>query len=117
MPYQALLDDLVRRIPGAESALLLDVEGEVVMQSGARDDRHRLIGAYQGIALGAARRIFERYEGGEPGLLVTRYAKGTVIQRPLADGYYLVLALGRDASLALSLRHSAVAAERLREEL
>ena len=117
MPYQVLLDDLVQRLPGARAALLLDVEGELVVESGARDLRHRLIGAYQGIALAALRRILDRYEGGDPGLLVCRYARGTVIVRPLADGYYLVLALAPEASLAQGLRHSSEVSERLRTEL
>ena len=117
MPYQALLDDLVERLPGARAALLLDAEGELVVDSGARDLRHRLIGAYQGIALADARRILDRYQGGNPGLLVCRYAQGTVIVRSLRDGYYLVLSLAPDASLAQGLRHSSDASERLRAEL
>jgi predicted regulator of Ras-like GTPase activity (Roadblock/LC7/MglB family) len=117
MPYQALLNDLVGRLTGAQAALLLDDEGEVVVEAGARDERHRLIGAYQGIALGTARRILDRYQVGELGLVVCRYATSTVILRPLADGYYLVLALAPEASLAQGLRHSAESAERLRAEL
>jgi predicted regulator of Ras-like GTPase activity (Roadblock/LC7/MglB family) len=117
MPYQALLEDLVGRLRGAQAALLLDFEGEVVVQAGARDERLRLIGAYQGIALATARRILDRYERGEPALVLCRYATGTVILRPLRDGYYLVLALTPEASLAHGLRHSAEASERLRAEL
>ena len=88
-----------------------------MVEAGARDERHRLIGAYQGIALAAARRILDRYQAGELGLVLCRYAKGTVILRPLEDGYYLVLALGPEASLAQGLRRTAETSERLRAEL
>jgi len=117
MPYQFFLEDLVARLAGARAALLLDSEGEVVVQAGARDERHRLIGAYQGITLAAARRILDRHEAGTPGLIVCRYARGTVILRPLKDGYYLVLAIAPDASLALGLQRSADASERLQAQL
>jgi predicted regulator of Ras-like GTPase activity (Roadblock/LC7/MglB family) len=117
MPYQALLDDLVRRVDGAPAALLLDSEGEVVVEAGVRDERHRLIGAYQGIALVAARRIVERYQAGTLGLIVCRYASRSVILRPLAHGYYLILALAPQAGLAQGLRHSAETAARLQAEL
>jgi len=117
MPYRALLEDLLGRLPGAEGALLLDVEGEVVVQAGAGDERHRLIGAYHGIALSAARRMLARLGGGEPRLLVSRYARGTVVMRPLRDGYYMVLALAPEASLAQGLRASLEIGARLSEEL
>ena len=65
MPYQRLLDELLRSVR-ADAALLLDGEGEVAIQSGARDERHRLIGAYQGIGLTAARKTLARHDGGGP---------------------------------------------------
>jgi len=117
MPYQILLEDLMGRVDGAQAALLLDSEGEVVVEAGARDERHRLIGAYQGIALAAARRILDRHEAGGVGLILCRYATGTVILRPLKDGYYLVFALGPEASLAQGLWRSAETSERLELEL
>lgn len=113
MPYQFFLEDLVARLAGAQAALLLDSEGEVVVEAGARDERHRLIGAYQGIVLADARRILDRYEGGELGLIVCRYSRGTVILRPLKDGYYLIVAIAPEASLAQGLQRSAQAWERL----
>ena len=61
--------------------------------------RHRLIGAYQGIALpwpadGATLRHRARCAR-----LVCRYERRPVILRPLKDGYYLVLALAPTANL------------------
>jgi predicted regulator of Ras-like GTPase activity (Roadblock/LC7/MglB family) len=117
MPYQRLLDALVRRVSGAHAALLLDSEGEVVVESGTRDERNRLIGAYQGIALGTARRTAMRYQGGAIQYMLCRYDWGHVILRPLKDGYYLVLSLGSGALVSAALHHSEGASLHLDQEL
>jgi predicted regulator of Ras-like GTPase activity (Roadblock/LC7/MglB family) len=106
MPYQRLLDELARDLDGLQGALLLDAEGEVAVESGARDERHRLIGAYQGIALMTAQRTTQRYEAGTIRYIVCRYEWGQVILRPLKDGYYLIVSLEPGASLAKGLRRS-----------
>ena len=51
MPYLSLLQGLVGSVDGALGALLMDATGEVVVEAGNGEERHRLIGAYQGIAL------------------------------------------------------------------
>ena len=53
--------------------------------------RHRLVGAYQGIALGEAQRSAARHGAGPVRELVSRYEQGYVILQPLKDGYYLAL--------------------------
>ena len=52
------------RSPASQAALLLDAQGEVVVEAGARDERHRLIGAYQGIGLAMAQRTTARHAAG-----------------------------------------------------
>jgi predicted regulator of Ras-like GTPase activity (Roadblock/LC7/MglB family) len=99
MPYRAVLEQLVRSVRGVRAALMFDSEGEVVLEAGERSDRHRLIGAYQGLALAAARRTFETYAAGRVRYMVYRYDGGRVILRPLLDGYYLVLSLAADGDL------------------
>jgi predicted regulator of Ras-like GTPase activity (Roadblock/LC7/MglB family) len=94
----------VRSVPGAEGALLLDSEGEVVVQAGAGAYRHRLIGAYQGLSLSIARRIGARYGAGAVESLVCRYSRAAVILRPLKDGYYFVLALAPHGAVAEAFR-------------
>lgn len=106
MPYKRLLEDLMRSVPGAEAAILLDSEGEVVVEAGARDMRHRLIGAYQGIALATARRTMVRCEAGDIEAMICRYSEAALILRPLKDGYFFVLALSRSASVAEALFRS-----------
>jgi predicted regulator of Ras-like GTPase activity (Roadblock/LC7/MglB family) len=117
MPYQRLLDGLLRSISGAEAALLLDSQGEMVMQAGERDPRHRLIGAYQGIGLAAAQRLTARHGVGAIRYLFCRYAGGQVVLRPLKDGYYLVVALAHGANVGKGLHLSAEVQGRMNAEL
>jgi len=117
VPYLAILEKLLRAMAGAHAALLLDANGEVVVQAGAKDVRHRLIGAYQGIAFAAARRAAERHEIGPIDQFCCRYATGTVALTALKDDYYLIVSLAPEASLAVCLWHSALAREELNVEL
>ena len=116
MPYQRLLDDLVRAVD-ASGALLLDAEGEIVVEGGARDYRHRLIGAYKGLALAMVRKMVARHGGGDIAYLLYRYTDGIVILRPLKDGYYLVLSLPVGGRVGEGLHHSQRAQENLNREL
>jgi len=117
VPYLLLLERLLRSVAGAEAALLLDAQGEVVVEAGTRDDRYRLIGAYQGIGLATAQRTTARYAAGRIGYIMCRYAWGTVILRPLRDGYYLVVRLSPEAHLSLAVHHSALTQQALDAEL
>ncbi len=117
MPYLAILEKLLRAMAGAHAALLLDAYGEVVVEAGAKDMRHRLIGAYQGIAFATARRAAERHEIGQIDQFCCRYATGTIALTALKDDYYLIVSLAPEASLAACLWHSALAREELNVEL
>ena len=103
-------------MPGAEGALLLDSEGEVVVQVGG-DFRHRLIGAYQGISLAIARRIGTRHGTGAVESLTCRYSGAALVLRPLKDGYYFVLAMTPGGGLADAERRSESARRRIDQEL
>lgn len=103
-------------MPGAEGALLLDSEGEVVVQVG-NEFRHRLIGAYQGITLAIARRIGARHGVGSVQSLTCRYSQAALVLRPLKDGYYFVLALAPGGGLADAERRSETARRRIDQEL
>jgi predicted regulator of Ras-like GTPase activity (Roadblock/LC7/MglB family) len=116
MPYQRLLDELVRAVD-ATGALLLDAEGEIVVEGGVRDYRHRLIGAYKGLALATVRKTVARHGAGDIAYLLYRYTDGVVILRPLKDGYYLVLSLPVGGRVGEGLHHSGRAQESLNREL
>jgi predicted regulator of Ras-like GTPase activity (Roadblock/LC7/MglB family) len=109
MVYQSVLDGLCRAVTGAQGALMLDAGGEVVVAAGKADDQLRLIGAYQGIALTIAQRAATRYAAGSIDCLVCRYEGGTVILRPLKDGYFLVLWLAVEANVAVAVHQSQLA--------
>ena len=64
LPYRRILEALLARVAGARTALLLDVQGEVVVGAGDLGERQRLIGAYQGILLGMASRTAGRFDVG-----------------------------------------------------
>jgi predicted regulator of Ras-like GTPase activity (Roadblock/LC7/MglB family) len=99
MPYRGVLESLVRSVRGVRAALMFDSVGEVVLEAGERADQHRLIGAYQGLALAAARRTLDRHAAGGIRYMLCRYVGGRVILRPLKDGYYLVLSLSADGDV------------------
>jgi hypothetical protein len=89
----------------------------VVAQAGASDERHRLIGIYQGIVLGTARRSLRPLQSGDIRYLLTRYEAETLILRPLRDGYYVVVSLGPGADVALGVHRSAGAQDRMNEAI
>ena len=88
-----------------------------MVQAGAGDYRHRLVGAYQGIALAIARRIGTRHGLGAVESLTCRYSGGALILHPLKDGYYFVLAIGPGDGLAAAVRRSESTRRRIDQEL
>jgi predicted regulator of Ras-like GTPase activity (Roadblock/LC7/MglB family) len=117
VPYKAILDELVRSVDRVEGALLLDGMGELVIAAGSAEMRHQLIGAYQGIVLGQAQRMAGRHLLGNVRYLLWRHGGGTVIVRPLKDGYYLVVSVAPEGDVARGLHRSAAVQERLNEQL
>jgi predicted regulator of Ras-like GTPase activity (Roadblock/LC7/MglB family) len=113
LPFQVILEGLLAEVPGALAALLLDETGEVAMEAGLRDHRHRLIGAYQAIALSAVRSVGVRHEAGSLQTLLLRYEGGSLVLRPLKDGYYLVVSVDPAHGPGRALDFSTRAQERL----
>jgi predicted regulator of Ras-like GTPase activity (Roadblock/LC7/MglB family) len=117
MPYQAILQDLVRSVDRVENALLLDATGELVVAAASAHTRQRLISAYEGIVLGQAQRMAGRHALGAVRFMLWRHGAGAVIVRPLRDGYYLVVSLAPEGDVARGLHRSADVQERLNEAL
>jgi predicted regulator of Ras-like GTPase activity (Roadblock/LC7/MglB family) len=117
MPFKRLLEHLVDSVEGAQAALLLDSQGEVVVESGRQDHRHRLIGAYQGITLSRAEEAARRCDFGELHYLIHRYQGGSIVLQPLKDGYYLVLSLSPQALVAEGVRKTLKSRDQLNGEL
>jgi len=89
----------------------------VVAEAGAPDERHRLIAIYQGIVLSAARRALPSVITGDIDHLVSRYAQGVVILRPLRDEYYMVVSLHPGADVPMGVRRSAAAQAQMNEAI
>jgi len=117
VPYRKILETLLGRVAGARTALLLDVQGEVVVGAGDLGERQRLIGAYQGILLGMASRTAGRFDAGEVRSLLWRHDDGSVVLATVKDGYYLVVSLGPEALLAVAAHHCDEARARLDVEI
>lgn len=117
MPYRHILQTLLARLPGARAVLLLDPQGEIVVGAGELDERQRLIGAYEGIALGMASRIASRFAAGRVRSLAWRHEGGAVMLCTLKDGYYLSLSLGPSVLVGQAARHAEEARGRLEEEI
>jgi predicted regulator of Ras-like GTPase activity (Roadblock/LC7/MglB family) len=115
--YQRFLDKLLTSVKGSQAALLMDQEGELVVQVGEREERHRLIGAYQGLALAQLKRVTEKCEMGGIGYVVRRHEGGNVVVRPLKDGYYLVLSMAPGAPTGPAVHFSERLLEEINEEL
>lgn len=117
MLYVPVLQSLLASVEGAYAALLLDSEGEVVVEAGDKQWRHRLIGAYEGIALATLKQIVARHALGSLDYVVRRHAGGSVILRPLKDGYYLMVSLGPRARVAEAIHRTVVAKVDLERDL
>jgi predicted regulator of Ras-like GTPase activity (Roadblock/LC7/MglB family) len=117
VPYKAILEDLVRSVDRVEGALLLDASGELVIASAGTSVRHQLIGAYQGIVLAQAQRLAARLALGDVRYLLWRHGGGTVIVRPLKDGYFLLITVAPEGDVARGVFRSAAVQDRLNAEL
>lgn len=100
MPFQEILRQLLKSIPGFIGAVFLDSEGEAVDLWAERvfdigPDGLRAIGAYSGIFLGDLRRICDRLALGTPGRLTIELEHARVLSCDLKEGYYLVVVIER----------------------
>jgi predicted regulator of Ras-like GTPase activity (Roadblock/LC7/MglB family) len=112
-----MLERLVRSVHGAQGVVMMDATGEVVFEAGDGHERHRLIGAYQGIALVRLKNAQESCNTGDVSHVHCRYSEGHVILRPLKDGYYLVMSLAPHANVGQALFRSSQAQAQLSAEL
>lgn len=93
-PFKDILDRLMRSVPGALGAIVVDSEGEAVDFAGSLPSFHtKLIGAHLRVALDACRPAGDV----SPRQLTVRAAGATFLVRALPEGYALALALARGA--------------------
>jgi hypothetical protein len=117
MPYLKILEALLGALPGSRAAILLDSQGELVVEAGDKDPRHRLIGAYFGITLQRLLRLAGDHPVGSVQSISSRYSAGHVALSPLKDGYYMVLSVSAETSLPRAAHALQRAALEMNQEL
>ncbi|AKU97186.1 hypothetical protein AKJ09_03850 [Labilithrix luteola] len=100
--FTAILAALVRRLPGAFAAALVDVQGETVDYAGDVDPFDvKVAAAHMRILLNDVDRLGAL---GKPRSLVIRGAKRSIVTRALPEQYALVILLRRRAGFTASQR-------------
>jgi predicted regulator of Ras-like GTPase activity (Roadblock/LC7/MglB family) len=104
VPFKALLNSLVERVPGAQGAIIADWEGEAVEQVGLMDDYDlKVIGAHKGVILHNMREVVGRLGNDELKEIVVTTKEAQTLILPVTKEYYLVLTLDRSDMLGRAL--------------
>jgi predicted regulator of Ras-like GTPase activity (Roadblock/LC7/MglB family) len=104
VPFKALLNSLVERVPGAQGAIIADWEGEAVEQVGLMDDYDlKVIGAHKGVILHNMREVVDRLGNDELKEIVVTTKEAQTLILPVTKEYYLVLTLDRSDMLGRAL--------------
>jgi predicted regulator of Ras-like GTPase activity (Roadblock/LC7/MglB family) len=104
VPFKALLNSLVERVPGAQGAIIADWEGEAVEQAGLMDDYDlKVIGAHKGVILHNMREVVDRLGNDELKEIVVTTKEAQTLILPVTKEYYLVLTLDRSDMLGRAL--------------
>lgn len=103
MPFKALLNGLVERVPGAQGAIIADWEGEAVDQVGSLDEYDlKVIGAHKGVILNNLREVVDRLGDDQLNEVVITTRRAQTLVLPVTREYYLVLILDRPDMLGLA---------------
>jgi predicted regulator of Ras-like GTPase activity (Roadblock/LC7/MglB family) len=104
VPFKALLNVLVDRVPGAQGAIIADWEGESVDHVGAMDDYDlKVIGAHKGVILHNMREVIDRLGDDDLREIVITTRQAQTLILPVTKEYYLVLTLDRSDMLGRAL--------------
>lgn len=101
-PFAVILEALLRRVPGAFGAALVDAEGESVDYAGVVEAFDIRVAAAHAQILVAELARFGHL--GVPRWLIVRAEKKSIVVRVLPDHYALVVLLRRRAGFAASAR-------------
>jgi predicted regulator of Ras-like GTPase activity (Roadblock/LC7/MglB family) len=114
--FGQILEDMVRRVPGAVGAVFADWEGEPVDQfAHIAPLEIQLVGAHWGVVWSQATRRLQALGAIEE--LLIEGDRAIVLVRAVTDSYFVVLATKRDAHLATARREVERAAGILRGEM
>lgn len=118
MPLQKEMDAIVADVPGAIGAIIVDYDGEAVVSSSNAFATYDLqvVGAYGGIFLDHLRRITRENGFGTPASFIIDGAEARLLHHVLRDGYFIVVILSKEASLAAARQRLQTCHDRLIDE-
>ena len=118
-PFTEMLSSLVNRVDGALGAAFVDSSGEAVesLSADENNDLIDLMGAYQGIAFQASRRIVDQLDAGSIDYFYTSYEEASFLIKALDQDYFIMLVLGPEANLGQGIYNVRRAAEAFNREI
>ena len=118
MSFELVLKDLVTQVPQSIGAILVDWEGEAVMEHCHCDPYDiRFIAAHKGIILARLKEMQSTEQIGEVEDVVVTSNKGHLIIGCIDQDYSLVMNIERSCPVALALYHFRRAISGLRKEI
>ena len=118
MSFELILKDLVNRVPEAVGAILVDWEGEAVMEHCSCDPYDlRFIAAHKGIILARLKEMQSAAQVGEVEDVAVTSGKGHLVVGCIDQYYSLVMHIGYNCPVALALYHFRLAVTDLKKEV
>lgn len=118
MSFEVILKKLVDQVPQAIGAILVDWEGEAVMENCHCEPYDiRFIAAHKGIILARLKEMQSTAQVGEVEDVVVTSSKGHLIIGCIDQDYSLVMNIERCSPVALALYHFRGAITELKKEI
>jgi predicted regulator of Ras-like GTPase activity (Roadblock/LC7/MglB family) len=118
MSFEVILKELVEHVPKAIGAILVDWEGEAVMEYCHCDPYEiRFIAAHKGIILARLKEMQSTAQVGEVEDVVITSSNGHLIIGCIDQYYALVMNLERSSPVALALHHFRQSIVELKKEI
>jgi len=118
MSFEVILKELVERVPDAIGAILVDWEGEAVMENCLCDPYEmRFIAAHKGIILARLKEMQSIDNVGAIEDVTVTTSERHLIIGSINQDYSLVMSIGRNCPALLALRHFRQAIAGLKKEI
>lgn len=118
MSFDVILKELVDRVPHAVGAILVDWEGEAVMECCHCDPYDiRFIAAHQGIILARLKEMQSAEDAGAVEDVVVSTAEGRLVIGCIDQDYSLVMRVERSCPAAVALHHFRRSIKELKKEI
>jgi len=118
MSFEVILKELVEKVPGAVGAILVDWEGEAVMEHcHCESYEMRFIAAHEGIILTRLKDMQSVENVGAVENVAVTTSEWHLISGCIDRDYSLVMKVGRSCPVALALHHFQQAISELKKEI